>query len=90
MTTEAKTVAAAALAAAFSKVIRSWLTPEQLAEVNRRNKVEEPCYSHTYCDANQAMIDAMESLGLEFDGTDFTITLVNEAWELAIKADYSL
>lgn len=45
----------------FTKVITNWLTPDQVAEVNKRNATpayEGMCGTHDFCDANQAMIDA--------------------------------
>lgn len=55
------------LAEAFSKFIRSWLTPSQLAEVNANNEADAEhyglgrkeygsCATHDYCDSNEAML----------------------------------
>ena len=69
------------LAKEFLSIIRSWLTTEQLQEIDRRNEASDDgaCASHDFCDANQAMIDAMEKLGI----ADIQCTLVDGAWEIA-------
>ena len=48
------------LADEYSRIIRDWLRPQELAEVLRRNKNLEPgaCATHDFCDANVAMEDA--------------------------------
>lgn len=77
------------LARQFCEVIKSWLTDEQLNEVNRLNKTEDyysACASHNFCDANQAMIEAMESLGLPWQ-YDYA-SLVNSAWDIARLAEF--
>jgi hypothetical protein len=55
----------------FSKVLRSWLTPEQMTEVialNREEKSPGICHSHDFCDANMAMLEAIcHELGLTED-----------------------
>ena len=75
------------LAKAFSAVLAEWLTPEQRLEVVSLNKgASNPhiCYSHDYCDANQAMIDALERSGAEFDcENDAQGKLIDEAWDIA-------
>ena len=56
----------------FSKIIREWLTPEELVKVNKLNRTNPEalsgsiCHTHDFCDANQAMIDAMELCGIEW------------------------
>lgn len=81
------------LAKEFSRILREWLTPEEMAEVNRLNASEpsgeQVCHTHDFCDPNQAMIDAWESLtGFEpqIAGMNSAFTdPVDEAWSLARK-----
>ena len=88
----ATTIEPKELANAFSKIIREWLTEEELAEVRELNAGEPKnvsiCHSHDFCDANQAMIDALESLGVEYGSEDFGdgdkgFDILNAAWDLA-------
>lgn len=73
----------------FVKVLRRWLTPEQFAEMQRRNKVEtdpQVCHSHDFCDANEAMMEAFTEHGLtaDYDPDDAEHTaLWNKVWEAA-------
>ena len=51
------------IANAFSAILREWLSAEEMAELNERNRgyieANSPmCDSHDYCDPNQAMIEA--------------------------------
>lgn len=47
------------LARTFARVLREWLTAEEIAEVNAKNSGGEHwCASHDYCDANMAMAEA--------------------------------
>lgn len=74
----------------FSKIIRQWLTPEELQTVIERNespsyKLEGLCATHDFCDANQAMIDAhwvcfARDINSESDDDN---ERVNEAWNLS-------
>ncbi len=46
-----------------------YLSEEQMHEVRERNEDEENkniCHTHDFCDSNQAMLDALESLGVEY------------------------
>lgn len=75
------------VAAKFSAILREWLTPADLLEIDRRNKTEEYgglCATHDFCDPNQAMIDALESFGLEYEGHDEVQgKLIDLAWSIA-------
>lgn len=59
------------LAREFSATLREWLRPDELAEVVKRNKAETNnyiCHSHDFCDANMAMLEAMETVvGIDVD-----------------------
>lgn len=61
-------------AAAFIQQVHSTLTPEQIAEVNRRNATPDYagcCATHDFCDANVLMSSAFKSLtGTEPDETN--------------------
>lgn len=75
--------AAYKIAVKFCENIGAWLDDEQIAEVNRRNASEANpniCHSHDFCDANQAMIDAV---GEEFYNSDPQNANINEAWMMA-------
>jgi hypothetical protein len=81
------------LAREFCKVFTEWCTPEQLAEVNRRNDAETDdmiCHSHDFYDANQAMLDAMEQLSIPYDPSDQSNTdLIMAAWDMAKAAHFT-
>ena len=55
------------LANEFSKVMRDWLSDEEMAKVLERNAKEDNpgvCHSHDFCDANMAMLEAFGNLSL--------------------------
>ena len=61
------------LANQFIFVIGEWLTPEEIAEVNRLNAGEEitVCHTHDFCDANMAMDAAFQTVvGHSIDADD--------------------
>lgn len=80
------------LARLFSVVLRSWLPPEQMAEVIRRNALpgnERFCASHDFCDANMAMVEAFRVV-FERDNqaeSDADTDAINDAWDMA-KANH--
>jgi hypothetical protein len=78
------------LAATFLTVLAEELTPDQLAEVYRRNSSMPvytrlgPCASHDFCDANMVMAEAFTRHGVEVDIDDDTqCALWGAAWALA-------
>lgn len=78
------------LAHEFCRVLSEWLSPDELAEINRLN-VEEAnpniCHTGDFCDSNQALLDAMEVFGI--DGFDQSlIPLCNETWKIARVAGF--
>lgn len=85
-----------AIAFRFRGVLREWLTPQELAEADTRNRAEtDPgiCHSHDHCDANMAMADAFEAVmgrGLfPEDGSGMSeadCILWNAAWDIAKAA----
>lgn len=45
------------LAGQFSDIVHEWTTPEEFAEIQRRNKTngDQVCATHDFFDANEAM-----------------------------------
>lgn len=77
-----------ALSIVFVRILNEWLTPEQIAEVNKFNAVPENsrfCGTHNFCDPNQAMIDAFtEIYKRECEAlNDADNELINAAWDLS-------
>jgi hypothetical protein len=61
------TVNPATLGDRFAATLRGWLTPEEFAEMKRRNETDPAyanlsCASHDFCDANMAMDIAWRDL----------------------------
>jgi hypothetical protein len=79
------------LAGAFADVVHEWTTPEELAEIKRRNATEQygstSCATHDFFDANMAMDQAFRStMGRTIDlDSDEDIDLWNAAWDMAKK-----
>ena len=82
------------LANEFLRVLRRWLPRHKLEQIDVLNMLEPDkriCHSHDFCDSNQAMIDALTALGLEFNGQDDAQhNLINRAWDLAKWAGFSI
>lgn len=80
-----------AVAREFSKVLRAWLTDEQMGEVVALNagpgyRRTSVCASHNYVDANMAMAEAFVTLGHAVpDGPldEFNYDVWNAAWDMA-------
>jgi len=71
------------LSDAFSRVMRSWTTPDELRAINARNAEEAHpsiCHSHDYFDANEAMVVALDELGIDVNDMDES---GHELWGLA-------
>lgn len=82
-------VPAEAVAEEFCRILRKWLTPEEMAEINRRNSTPEYsvcCASHDFCDPNQAMIDALSIFGLEFHPS--MCDYLNDVWTIARNSEF--
>lgn len=65
MQNKIESITEAQVARAFSKVLRNWLTPEEMTQVIAANKAERNpniCHTHDYCDANMAMCAAFEKV----------------------------
>lgn len=82
-------VSALNLSSEFSRILREWLSPDELAEIYQRNSTPEYsgcCASHDFCDPNQAMEEALEVFGLDFHPR--LCELVNEAWSIASRSRF--
>ncbi len=81
------------LAASFKAVLQQWLQPGVLRMIDTYNLAEKDpsiCHSHDVCDPNQAMINALQQHGLEFNAQDEEQhKLINAAWDLAKKHGFS-
>lgn len=89
------------IAGAFSRVLRQWLTPLQMAKVITRNRRElhaGVCHSHDFCDANMAMDEAFKVVlgrgmlliedGASDEDKEADTDLWNAAWDIAKKRDF--
>jgi hypothetical protein len=87
-----------ALSNEFSRIVSSWCSAEQLAEINRLNALPQNvgcCASHDYYDTNMAMDEAFtKTFGREFTffnddepetevGNSIDTDYFNAAWELS-------
>lgn len=89
------------LALAFATVLHEWLDEDEIKQVVERNGTEaytDYCASHDFCDANMAMLEAIQTLaGLTDDSAalnaqtegDPDNRLWNDAWSLAKEAGFS-
>lgn len=79
------------LAEGFSRRLRKELSRATLAEVNRRNRSNPPgvCASHDFCDANEPMGAAAESLGVD-PMTDKGSAVWSRAWDIAKACNFQL
>jgi len=76
------------LADAFCEILNEWLTPDEIRQVNEHNAAEmdkHVCHSHDFCDANEALLQAMAKFGLDFTGASDQpqMVLLNDTWNLA-------
>lgn len=79
------------VATRFVEVLEEWLSPEEMAEVRERNADEDDklvCHSHDFCDANMAMLEAIEEVcnvtAADVCGQiDADTALWSAAWDLA-------
>ncbi len=89
-----------ALAQEFTRILHTWLTPTEMAEVVKRNatpKYKGCCATHDFCDANMAMDEAMRNLDIATpcDLSDSepqheeACVLWNEAWDYAKSQNFS-
>ncbi len=83
------------LATTFLRHMADTLDPETLAEIDRRNAIEETpgvCHSHDFCDANTVMAPAFhEATGREVDiHSDEDLSLWQRAWNHARTSGFSI
>ena len=80
------------LANEFLGIVRMWLSVEELEAIDKANAADDSCCaSHDYCDPNQAMIEALDKFGVEYDGQDEEQgRLIDEAWGIAKQNGFSV
>lgn len=77
----------------FVRILRKWLTADEFAEMRRRN-VQSPrgtCASHDFCDANMAMLEAVQTVlklpknqrAAPYLLDDWFVNLWSDAWDKA-------
>ncbi|MDP2828662.1 MAG: hypothetical protein Q8O37_08650 [Sulfuricellaceae bacterium] len=77
------------MAAEFSDLLKSWLSPEEMEEVVRRNEGEDDlniCHSHDFCDANMALHEVFMRHGMDVtdeQGASRFGQKWGEVWQLA-------
>lgn len=70
----------------FVEMLRSWVSEDEFEEIRLRNATEDNphvCHSHDFADANEAMAQVFQELGLSVDD----VRLWTAAWTYA-KATY--
>lgn len=81
----------------FCRILKRWLTPEQMRVVIYRNRKFAKlgdtgvCATHDFCDPNQAMLDAFKKFGVEAASQEFMENhdaLWSDAWALAKMAEF--
>lgn len=82
------------LAREFSNALIQWLGVRKIDKINALNKAESNpsiCHTHDFCDANQAMIDALAEFGVELDTQSAEQTaLVSNAWAIAKRNQFNV
>ncbi len=83
------------LAAEFSRLLVNQIGDENWQRVIELNESEANpaiCHSHDYCDANQVMLDACESLGISVDNplADEFVAITDAAWSIAKSNDFDV
>lgn len=75
------------LANMFVSILRDWLTEDEMTQLHELNAAEtDPyvCHSHDFCDANDAMLAAWESvIGGTPEFNNFDNNLWADAWGAA-------
>lgn len=87
------------LASAFSRVLREWLTPAEMALVIERNASRKDlgvCHSQDFCDANMAMWEAWEKafgqeppIGDDSEAEQAAFKVINVAWDVAKQSGFT-
>ena len=83
------------LAIRFAYYVREAITPYELSLVIEANKghSEGSCATHDFVDANEVMLQALKSMGVDETPADANcspkaIKLWNDAWDLAKSRDF--
>ena len=84
-----------ALAHEFSRILRDWLTEDEIKQVIERNaEFDDPavCASHDFCDANMAMYEAFENImGHPIDTRKKAdVAMWDKAWNMAKASDFAV
>lgn len=80
----------------FSKAINEWLSKEEIDEVNIRNEEhlklnDGICATHDFCDANMAMVQALNDLDIIWEMNDEVQgKIIDQAWVLSKKNKFSI
>lgn len=81
----------AKFAEAFCRIITKWLSPHELAVINRSNcspAYRTCCATHDFCDANQAVLDVLAEVNLNWDKS--LEPSVSKGWMLARNACFEV
>lgn len=81
------------LAQYFAALIRAEYTPDELAEVIKRNRANpgQGCATHDFRDANAYMFGAWAAMHFaEPDFSESCIELINRAWDIAREKEFTL
>jgi hypothetical protein len=83
------------LAHEFSRILRDWLTEDEIEQVIERNaEFDDPavCASHDFCDANMAMYEAFENImGHPIDTRKKADASVwDKAWNMAKASNFAV
>lgn len=83
------------LAHEFSRVLREYLTEDEMEQVIERNaEFDDPaiCASHDFCDANMAMNEAFENImGHPIDTRKKAdLAILDKAWNMAKASDFAV
>jgi len=73
----------------FCRILNSWLSSVEIAEINRLNATKEYsdcCASHNFCDSNMAMIEALEKFGRRGEYSP----LSQDAWTMAKERGFAV
>lgn len=74
------------IAEEFIKILRGWLTEDEIAEINAINAENDNrfCATHDYCDPSVAMLEAFEKItGESYLCDDYNNGLIDGAWNIA-------
>lgn len=81
------------LALEFTRILNDWLTPEEIAEINRRDATPEYkdcCATHDFCDPNEAILQAYKTVyGVEPSAINQKqLNTMSNAWKEAKNYEF--